>query len=63
MEYEERAIPMNNGWIYREDYNCFVCSICGSAALNDYAGRSTPSPFCPYCGNPMNLSAEELNKK
>ena len=40
-------------WKYAEDCECWVCSICGVSALNDYAGRSTPSNFCPHCGKPM----------
>ena len=40
-------------WKLSEDQACWVCSVCGAAALNDYAGRSTPSNFCPHCGTSM----------
>lgn len=40
-------------WRYSDDCECWVCNVCGAAALNDYAGRSTPSNFCPHCGKPM----------
>ena len=45
-------------WKYNEDYECWVCSVCGAVALNDYAGRSTPSSFCPHCGKLMILSID-----
>lgn len=47
-------------WVLSEDWSCFVCSECGLSALNDYAGRSTPSAFCPHCGKPMTLAIEEV---
>lgn len=46
-------------WKYDDDCKCWVCSECGSSALNDYAGRSTPSDFCPKCGKPMILEVKE----
>lgn len=45
-------------WKFSDDCSCWVCSVCGAAALNDYAGRSTPSSFCPHCGKPMILSID-----
>jgi rubrerythrin len=42
-------------WKLSEDCACWVCSVCGASALNDYAGRSTPSTFCPHCGKPMTV--------
>ena len=42
-------------WKLSDDQACWVCSKCGMAALNDYAGRSTPSNFCPHCGKPMQV--------
>ena len=33
--------------------DCYTCSHCGWAALNDYRGRSTDSRFCPHCGKFM----------
>jgi rRNA maturation endonuclease Nob1 len=53
---------MTGEWKYSEIYNCWVCSICGSAALNDYAGRSTASNFCPTCGNPMIITRDTLKE-
>jgi hypothetical protein len=50
---------MFSKWIYNEDCECWVCSECGASALNDYAGRSTPSTFCPHCGKPMILVVKE----
>ena len=46
---------MKGKWKYFEDDECWICSVCGAAALNDYAGRSTPSNFCPNCGKSMIL--------
>ena len=40
-------------WSFNADCDCYVCSKCSCSALNDYAGRSTPSSFCPNCGEPM----------
>ena len=40
-------------WRLSEDQECWICSVCEAAALNDYAGRSTPSSFCPHCGKAM----------
>ena len=40
-------------WILSDDQACWICSVCEAAALNDYAGRSTPSNFCPHCGKAM----------
>ena len=45
-------------WKYDEGCECWVCSECDAAALNDYAGRSTPSTFCPNCGKLMILSID-----
>jgi hypothetical protein len=53
---------MAGEWKYSESCNCWVCSICGSAALNDYAGRSTASNFCPTCGNPMIITMDTLKE-
>ena len=50
---------MEGKWKYNEDCECWVCSVCGAAALNDYAGRSTPSTFCPHCGKLMILVVKE----
>lgn len=33
--------------------DCYTCSCCGWAALNDWKGRSTDSRFCPHCGKLM----------
>jgi rRNA maturation endonuclease Nob1 len=53
---------MTGEWKYSESCNCWVCSICGSAALNDYAGRSTASNFCPTCGNPMIITMDTVEE-
>ena len=45
-------------WKYSRDCECWICSECGMSALNDYAGRSTPSAFCPHCGKPMIITTE-----
>lgn len=49
-------------WKLSEDCTCWVCSVCGASALNDYAGRSTPSTFCPHCGKPMILVIKEAEE-
>lgn len=49
-------------WEYSADCECWVCSVCKAAALNDYAGRSTPSNFCPHCGKPMILVVKEAEE-
>lgn len=51
---------MAGKWFLSEDCSCFICSECGMSALNDYAGRSTPSDFCPHCGKHMILAIEEV---
>lgn len=43
-------------WKFNERNSCWVCGSCGTAALNDHNGRSTPSAFCPHCGKPMTIS-------
>lgn len=40
-------------WKYNEDCDCFVCSVCGNSALNNYRGLSVNSNFCPNCGAHM----------
>ena len=40
-------------WGYDEGCDCFVCSICGYLALNNYRGLSVNSKFCPHCGARM----------
>lgn len=40
-------------WRYNEDCECFVCSVCGNSALNNYRGLSVDSNFCPNCGAHM----------
>ena len=40
-------------WKYNEDCDCFVCSVCGNSALNNYRGLSVNSNFCPNCGASM----------
>jgi hypothetical protein len=40
-------------WEYNEDCDCFVCSVCGNSALNNYRGLSVNSNFCPNCGAHM----------
>jgi predicted nucleic acid-binding Zn ribbon protein len=40
-------------WKYDEDCECYVCSVCGHSALNNYRLLSTPSNFCPNCGAKM----------
>lgn len=44
---------MKSKWKYTRDFERLVCSVCGAAALHDYAGQSIPSAFCPHCGKPM----------
>ena len=51
----------NGKWQFSEDCSCWVCSECGLAALNDYAGRSTPSTFCPHCGRIMVIETTEVD--
>ena len=55
----ENQIADTGKWKFSDDCACWVCSECGAAALNDYAGRSTPSTFCPHCGKPMILAVKE----
>ena len=45
-------------WKYNEDCDCFVCSVCGNSALNNYRGLSVNSNFCPNCGAHMKGGAE-----
>ena len=45
-------------WKYDEDCECFVCSVCGHSALNNYRMLSTNSNFCPNCGAKMKGGAE-----
>ena len=45
-------------WKYNEDCDCFVCSVCGNSALNNYRGLSVNSNFCPNCGAKMKGGAE-----
>ena len=40
-------------WIYDEENDCYICSECKSAALNNYRGFSTDSTYCPTCGAHM----------
>ena len=50
---------MPSVWVLLEDDECWVCSHCGHSALNDWLGVSTPSKFCPHCGQPMVLEETE----
>lgn len=43
-------------WLFSVHCDCWVCSVCGAAALNNCFGHSTPSNFCPHCGKPMTIS-------
>lgn len=49
---EEKNAPEQAEWIYDAENECYVCSACGCAALNNYAGHSVDSAFCPACGKP-----------
>lgn len=40
-------------WKAGDGLNCYVCECCGMAALNDYRGESSDTPFCPWCGKTM----------
>lgn len=40
-------------WIWNDEDQCWICSSCGASALNNYAGHSTDSRFCPDCGKSM----------
>jgi len=46
-------------WIYDSECECYYCSNCGAAALNNYRGLSTKSEFCPNCGAIMNEDSED----
>ena len=46
-------------WIYDEDCECFVCSVCVNSALNNYRGLSVNSNYCPNCGANMKGGGEE----
>jgi hypothetical protein len=45
--------PRQGQWIWDEENECWICSVCKLAALNNYRGNSTNSPFCPHCGTSM----------
>ena len=51
--------PSEGEWAYNEDYECFVCSVCGHSALNNYRGLSVNSNFCPCCGAKMKGSNDD----
>ena len=36
-------------WIYDEENDCYICSVCGETALNNYRGLSVASNGCPHC--------------
>ena len=40
-------------WIWNEDCECWVCSVCELSALNNYRGLSVNSEYCPHCGKKM----------
>ena len=40
-------------WIWNEDCECWVCSVCERSALNNYRGLSVNSEYCPHCGAKM----------
>lgn len=40
-------------WRYNEECDCFVCSVCGNSALNNYRGLSVNSNYCHNCGSKM----------
>ena len=44
------AEPVRHGvWIWDEANECYICSVCGEAALNNYRGLSVASNGCPHC--------------
>ena len=45
-------------WSFNGDYDCFVCSVCGHSALDNYRGLSVNSNFCPNCGAKMKGGVE-----
>lgn len=46
--------PVVHGrWIWDEECDCWYCSNCEMAALNNYRGNSTDSHYCPNCGADM----------
>ena len=54
MRFEEGCRKQSEGeWIYDEDCEGFVCSVCVNSALNNYRGLSVNSNFCPNCGAHM----------
>ena len=57
----ENQIADTGKWKYNTECECWVCSICGASALNNYAVYSTPSNYCPNCGKPM-LTINKDNK-
>ena len=40
-------------WIYDDIEECYLCSECGAAALNNYRGLSVASNGCPNCVTKM----------
>ena len=48
------AVPVVHGvWVWNEEDECWVCSICELSALNNYRGISVDSEYCPHCGADM----------
>lgn len=53
------AEPVRHGeWIWDEKNECYVCSVCGEAALNNYRGLSVASNGCPHCLSKMYRGAK-----
>lgn len=49
-------------WEYVEEYECYICSNCKAAALNNYRGLSVNSHYCPDCGAIMDGERREENE-
>lgn len=56
----ERNFGETATWKYHEEEDVYTCSNCGFAALNDYRGASTDSPYCPTCGARMTNSKSPI---
>lgn len=49
----DAAEVVHGEWIWNEDCECWVCSVCERSALNNYRGLSVNSEYCPHCGKKM----------